>query len=325
MSLSSQSEINETNSRKHIWYALVGRATLTAIAYPLEYVKVLIQLGHEPLPPRPTRRFFGKPALALPGAWEYIRYIKKVDGFTGLYRGLSARLCANFVSGAVYSEVNRKLPAVTDFEDEEDDDDITEEQRIINFAKRTCKEMTAKCIALTCSQPFHVITIRYMAQFVGRETTYDGILSSIAQIYKDEGILGLFSGLIPRLVGEILTIWFASSVAFVINAYIIQDRTLQGYVSATTMFLSSSVTYPFTLVGNVMAVSHSGLEVAAAPNMPAYVNWIDCWSHLSSVGQLKRGSSILWRYYQGPYVVDETGVAKPVKPVKTSGSLSHLD
>lgn len=254
-----------------------------------------------------------------------MKYIKKIDGFTGLYRGLSVKLCSNFVSGAVYSEIHRKLPAVRDFEDEEDDDDdLTEEQRILNFVRRTFKEMTAKCAALTCSQPFHVITVRYMAQFVGRETTYNGIVSSIGQIYREEGILGLFSGLIPRLVGEILTIWFANTIAFVINAYIIQDRTLQSYVSATTMFLSSSVMYPFTLVGTVMAVSGCGLQAGSPPNMPIYPSWTDCWSHLSSTSQLKRGSAILWRYYRGPYTVDRDGVAKPVGPILV-GTAARLD
>lgn len=40
------------------------------------------------------------------------------------------------------------------------------------------------------SSPFHVISIRMMAQFVGRETKYSSIFGSIVQIYKDEGILG---------------------------------------------------------------------------------------------------------------------------------------
>lgn len=310
--LSQLSSTQDPNSAKTLWYAVVGRAVITAVAYPFEYVKVLVQIGHEPLPPQPTRRLLGKPALALPGAFQYMKYIKKVDGYAGLYRGLSVRLCGNIVSGAVFSEVNRKLPDVRDFDDEEDDPDMTEEQRIINFIKRTCKLMAAKCAALVCSQPFNVITIRCMAQFVGREEKYVGILSSIGDIYREEGLKGLFSGLIPRLIGEVLTIWFANTIAFVINAYIVQDKTLQSYISATTMFLSSSVTYPFALVGTVMAVSGSGLRAGNPPNMPVYPSWTECWVHLSSIGQLKRGSAILWRYYQGPYVVDEKGVPRPV-------------
>ncbi|KAG0427058.1 hypothetical protein HPB47_025875 [Ixodes persulcatus] len=250
--------------------------------------------------------------MAISIAKRSVKYIKKVDGYAGLYRGLSVRLVGNVVSGAVFSEVNR----VREFEDEEDDDDITEEERIINFVKRTLKLMTAKCAALVCAQPFNVVTVRCMAQFVGREEKYAGIFSSIGEIYREEGIMGLFSGLVPRLIGEVLTIWFANTIAFVINAYIVQDKTLQSYISATTMFLSSSVTYPFTLVGTVMAVSGSSLQAGTPPAMPVYPSWTECWRHLSSTGQLKRGSAILWRYYQGPYIVDERGVPLPVGSVK---------
>ncbi|KAH8030362.1 hypothetical protein HPB51_006794 [Rhipicephalus microplus] len=235
------SPIQDPESAKNLWYAVVGRATITALAYPIEYVKFLVQIGHEPLPPKPTRRLFGKPALALPGAIEYMKYIKKVDGYSGLYRGLSVRLCANVVSGAVFAEVNRRLPEVQSFDDEEDDDTVTEEQRIVNFVKRTLKLMTAKCAALFVSQPFNVVCCRYMAQFVGREEKY--------------------VGLIPRLIGEVLTIWFASTISFVINAYVVQDK-----------------------------------------------------------GQLKRGSSIIWRYYQGSYIIDENGVPRPVSSHKLLAS-----
>ncbi|KAL3196007.1 hypothetical protein MRX96_045429 [Rhipicephalus microplus] len=314
------SPIQDPESAKNLWYAVVGRATITALAYPIEYVKFLVQIGHEPLPPKPTRRLFGKPALALPGAIEYMKYIKKVDGYSGLYRGLSVRLCANVVSGAVFAEVNRRLPEVQSFDDEEDDDTVTEEQRIVNFVKRTLKLMTAKCAALFVSQPFNVVCCRYMAQFVGREEKYVGIFTSIVHIYREEGVPGLFSGLIPRLIGEVLTIWFASTISFVINAYVVQDKTLQSYVSATTMFLSSSVTYPFSLVGTVMAVSGSDLEAGRPPNMAVYPSWTECWQHLSRLGQLKRGSSIIWRYYQGSYIIDENGVPRPVSSHKLLAS-----
>ncbi|XP_077493665.1 mitochondrial carrier homolog 2-like [Amblyomma americanum] len=309
------SPIPDPESAKNLWYAVVGRATITAILYPIEYVKFLTQIGHEPLPPRPTRRFFGKPVLQLPGALEYMKHIKKVDGYSGLYRGLSVRLCANVVSGAVFAEVNRRLPEVRTFEDEEDDETVTEEQRIINFVKRTCKLMTAKCAALCVAQPFNVVCFRYMAQFVGREEKYTGIFTSVVEIYREEGVLGLFSGLVPRLIGEVLTIWFANTISFVINAYIVQDKTLQSYVSALTMFLSSSVTYPFSLVGTVMAVSGCSLEAGRPPNMPVYPSWSECWQHLNRLNQLKRGSSVIWRYYQGPYIIDESGVPRLVGAV----------
>ncbi|GFU42585.1 mitochondrial carrier 2 [Trichonephila clavipes] len=47
---------------------------------------------------------------------------------------------------------------------------------------------------------------------------------------------------------------------------------------------------------------YARLKAGVPTNMPIYLNWLDCWSHLSAIGQLKRGSSLLWRYYSGPYM-----------------------
>lgn len=60
-----------------------------------------------------------------------------------------------------------------------------------------------------------------------------------------------------------------------------------------------------------MAVSRSGLVAGQPPHMPLYNSWMDCWSDLSHQGQLKRGSSLLFRYYVGPQVIIN-GRALPV-------------
>ena len=63
---------------------------------------------------------------------------------------------------------------------------------------------------------------------------------------------------------------------------------------------------PFTflkVVGNCMVVSKSGLAAGYPPHMPLYKGWVDCWRHLSAQGQLKRGSSLMFRYYTGPQVI----------------------
>lgn len=51
-----------------------------------------------------------------------------------------------------------------------------------------------------------------------------------------------------------------------------------------------------------MAVTNSGLMAGAPPQMSVYNSWIDCWTDLSKQNQLKRGSSLLVRYYTGPQV-----------------------
>lgn len=45
------------------------------------------------------------------------------------------------------------------------------------------------------------------------------------------------------------------------------------------------------------------LKAGSPPNMPEYKTWLHCWKHLKSTNQIKRGSSLLWRYYTGPQVI----------------------
>lgn len=52
-----------------------------------------------------------------------------------------------------------------------------------------------------------------------------------------------------------------------------------------------------------MAVTNSGLMAGSPRLMPHYKSWVDCWADLSSNNQLKRGSSVLIRYYVGPSIV----------------------
>ncbi|MEQ2169657.1 hypothetical protein GOODEAATRI_027442 [Goodea atripinnis] len=46
-------------------------ASVTAITHPLLYVKLLIQVGHEPLPPTVGTTMFGRRLIYLPGFFNY--------------------------------------------------------------------------------------------------------------------------------------------------------------------------------------------------------------------------------------------------------------
>ncbi|MEQ2222825.1 Mitochondrial carrier 2 [Ilyodon furcidens] len=44
---------------------------LTVLSHPLMYIKVLIQVGHEPLPPTVGKNLFGRQVQQLPGLFAY--------------------------------------------------------------------------------------------------------------------------------------------------------------------------------------------------------------------------------------------------------------
>lgn len=54
-----------------------------------------------------------------------------------------------------------------------------------------------------------------------------GILSSIVEIYRNEGIWGFFSGLVPRLLGEILLILFMNGCLFLAKHYIKDEEVVK--------------------------------------------------------------------------------------------------
>lgn len=291
--------------KENKWTNYASRIIVNTASHPFEYAKVLIQIGYEPIPPRPATTFFGKPALKLPNIFQYVKHIKSVDGFAGCYKGLGPKVTGNLLSAVVTQKIIDYLEREREDDngDENNEAEDTEEERKKRFIKSVKCDLITHTAAIIVSQPFHVITVRMMAQFIGRETKYMGLFSAIREIYKQNGLLGFFSGLIPRILGDIISLLLASSLTYAINHYVVEEKELQVYTSATMSFLATAITYPFLVVSNCMAVSNSGLVAGSQPFMPHYKSWLDCWVDLSQRNQLKRGSSLLIRYYTGPQVI----------------------
>ncbi|XP_030752866.1 mitochondrial carrier homolog 2-like [Sitophilus oryzae] len=292
-----------SKQKENKWTNYALRIIVNTASHPFEYAKVLIQIGYEPISPKPAKTLFGKPALKLPNIFEYVKHIKTVDGFYGLYNGLAPKVCGNLLSALAAQKCSEylKVPETDDLDFEEEEE--TEEQRKQKWIALLKYDVITHTAAIVVSQPFHVITIRMMAQFVGREAKYTGIFSSVKEIYNQNGILGFFSGLVPRLLGDILALLLASSLTYALNRYLVEEKELKVYTSATMNFISAAIMYPFQVVSNCMAVTNSGLIVGSPGFMPHYTSWIDCWMDLSRRHQLKRGSSLLVRYYTGPHVI----------------------
>uniref|UniRef100_A0A672F9Y4 Mitochondrial carrier homolog 2 n=1 Tax=Salarias fasciatus TaxID=181472 RepID=A0A672F9Y4_SALFA len=270
---------------------------LTVLSHPLMYIKVLIQVGHEPLPPTLGRNLFGRQVYQLPGLFAYAKHIIKIDGKAGLFKGLGPRLCAGTIGTVVHSKVVQ----------------VGQSGRSGRLVRKggtsptlglevrlTHEEMIARSCATIVTHPFHVITLRCMVQFIGRETKYSGVFDSIVTVYREEGILGFFAGLIPRLLGDVLALWICNMLAHAINTYAIDDSMshtgeLKNCSQAVTGFFASMLTYPFVLVSNLMAVNNCGLAGGLPPYASVYPTWVDCWRHLSREGNMSRGNSLFFR------------------------------
>ncbi|NXO02009.1 MTCH2 protein, partial [Rhinopomastus cyanomelas] len=296
-------------------------------------VPVSLQVGYEPLPPTLGRNIFGRQVYQLPGLFAYAKHIVKVDGRAGLFKGLTPRLCSSAIGTVVHSRVLQvpggvgwafpllcldASPPLQPGASKKESGSSLEQ-----VLKETSREMVARSAATLITHPFHVITLRCMVQFIGRETKYSGTLSAFATIYREEGILGFFAGLVPRLLGDILSLWLCNMLAYLINTYALDNgvrapraacrgaagphrafRDLQqvatmaemkSYSQAVTGFLASMLTYPFVLVSNLMAVNSCGLAGGLLPYAPSYSSWLDCWSQLHREGNMSRGNSLFFR------------------------------
>lgn len=290
-------------------------AGVTTVFHPLVYAKTLIQVGFEPVPPVLSTSIFGNKCLVYPNILQYVGHIKRTDGFLGLYRGLTPRIFSAVISTVVANAVNTELvgrPMYTELVEGENgkvkpqDGSTAAAVGIKKLLIDTTCESIARCAGTILSQPFHVICIRSMCQFVGRESKYSTVISSFFEITENEGYLGLFSGLIPRLVGDLLTVWLANIMTYVLQSFVSKPssesgaKDVQMFSNTFCQMTVSHVMYPFTLVSTIMCVNDSGLLASSLSHGPLYSSWTDCWSRLSKQGQLKRGSSFFWRLYKGP-------------------------
>ncbi|XP_021119828.1 mitochondrial carrier homolog 2 isoform X2 [Heterocephalus glaber] len=213
---------------------------LTILSQPLMYVKVLIQVGYEPLPPTIGRNIFGRQVCQLPGLFSYAQHIASIDGRRGLFTGLTPRLCSGVLGTVVHGKVlqhyqDRDKPEESGPGSGQKEGSPSFDQVI----KETTREMIARSAATLITHPFHVITLRSMVQFIGRESKYCGLYDSVVTIYREEGLLGFFAGLIPRLLGDIISLWLCNSLAYLVNTYALDSgvstmNEMKSYSQAVT-------------------------------------------------------------------------------------------
>lgn len=122
-----------------------------------------------------------------------MKYIKSVDGFIGCYRGLLPRLCYANLYFFVYNKVSERNPIQRGDESEMEKRKGDPKQvgishpsaglskYVLEFLppdfhellKTLSWDVVSVTVGTTAAYPFHVLAVRSMAQFVGRETKYE--------------------------------------------------------------------------------------------------------------------------------------------------------
>uniref|UniRef100_A0A0A9GEQ6 Uncharacterized protein n=1 Tax=Arundo donax TaxID=35708 RepID=A0A0A9GEQ6_ARUDO len=133
---------------------------------------------------------------ALPGRViiSGLQHILKTEGLPGLYRGLSPTIVALFPTWAVTFSVYNHMKGLLHSQDGKND----ELSARANIVAASC----AGIATATATNPLWVVKTRLQTQGMRPGVVpYQSVLSALRRITKEEGIRGLYSGLLPSLVG----------------------------------------------------------------------------------------------------------------------------
>lgn len=275
-----------------------------AATHPLSYVKCLIQLGHEPLAPYTGREWaFWKTRQFRPGFLPYAGHIVRQDGFFGIWRGFTPRLGSSIIFNLARKNVSSALDKVLPFDKQEATENDEPVDALLKLSKKCVRFSLYEAIAIAIAHPLYVLSVRSMAQFITRQEAYNSWLSSVLEIYDNEGITGFFAGITPKILGAALGIWLTEFVSYGIKKcwanldeeakkpFTSDEQTLdfKKFSPVLATLLTSFLTYPFQLTSVIMATGGSRLNIATK-----HVDWADCLKELKSLNQTQRGSAVVF-------------------------------
>lgn len=321
----------------------VRQAVLLTPLYPVRFIRVLIQLGHEPVPPE--RRYIYSTIRCYvyywPGLLGWVRAILKKDGLSELYRKVTGNLtmfywpsiigyaraivrkdgwrelycgvtgslavelinitASSLLSPIIKREVAKILltiyPNNGGTPGNEGNNTQTTRAILVRGIGLFFHHLILKLAVTVIVQPFYVVAVRMIAQHVGKETLYSTLLGSLREIYHREGVTGFYKGVVPALLGGVLstvvhtTIWMglelvANMVTHELGKSVIRQILRPPLLSYIPWLCS----YPFEVMRAVMAANGSGLLLGMEPHTPQFGNWRDAYRHLKTSHAMYRGS-----------------------------------
>lgn len=72
---------------------------------------------------------------------------------------------------------------------------------------------------------------------------------------SQEGLFGLFSGIVPKLICDLTCIALTSTTCYLVNKYYIREQGNRTYFAGFVQFIYASILYPIQVVSTCMVVS----------------------------------------------------------------------
>ncbi|CAL5222933.1 g5368 [Coccomyxa viridis] len=248
---------------------VAGAVSRTAVA-PLERLKILMQVQ-------------GKDKLYT-GVWQGLKYMAKEEGIRGMFRGNWTNCVRIIPNSAVkfltYEQLSRRISH--QLIEEGGDGQMTPVLRLGAGA-------VAGIVGMSATYPLDMVRGRLTVQSIQGNHRYRGIMHATSVIIKEEGIIALWKGWLPSVIGVIPYVGLNFAVYETLKDHVLKyyelndERELStltrlacGGLAGTT---GQTVAYPLDVVRRRMQMSGwQGAQAlhAEGGSAVAYTGMMDC-------------------------------------------------
>ncbi|KAI6655098.1 Mitochondrial carrier-like protein 2 [Oopsacas minuta] len=310
-------ELEESNEKDDNEYYGIGNAitnafTLTPLYQPFKVSRFLIQFGYEPvnsysiksrgiidfLMNRPESTY-----VYLPGILGYSRGLAQKFRWGCLFAGLGPSIFQMLIDSTfdiIWNQrVERYLIDMIDYKEQVDRYPFFDTNKIFLYGMRAS---IIQSMGMLYSYPFFVVGNICILRCIKRQPSV-WMWSVFREVWDEAGIGGFYSGILALWLYQIINLWCEEIMVEAFRLILVKltednndKKEKNGNSYTVSHFIISSITYPLSLVSNIMTANKCSARVnPILPQIPQFTSWLDCFQYLYNTNIWFRGSSLLQR------------------------------